>query len=112
MRRMTLPLPYNWGNERIHWAKEAKLKKAFMLRATAMEPWRPAAPYETLHVHATLYTYNRMDEDNLHARMKFVLDWLEMREIVVNDRDVRLKCEQAIDRKNQRVELVLDADGA
>lgn len=108
MRRMTLPLPHNRANSSMHWRKEKRLKDAYMLRATAMEPWRPKYPHETLHVHATLYTYNRMDEDNLVARLKFVLDWLELREIVGNDRNVRLKCDQAIDRKNQRVELVID----
>lgn len=107
MRTLTLPLPYNRANDRKHWRAEKRLKDAYMLRATAMEPWRPDEPYETLYVHATLYTHQRMDEDNLAARLKFTLDWLELREIVGNDRNVRLKCSQVIDRKNQRVELVL-----
>ena len=105
MKRITLPLPENRGNARWHWRTEARKKANYMLSATSMCNWRPDQPFTALKVHATLYTYHRMDDDNLSARMKFPMDWLEMREIVDNDRNVTLTCSQAIDRKNQRVEL-------
>ncbi len=103
--RLVLPLPPNRANARWHWRKEARLKNEYYLRATAACMWRPDVPFESLTVTATLYTYNRMDDDNLSARMKWPLDWLELREIVGNDRNVTLICRQAIDRKNQRLEL-------
>ena len=105
VRLVTLHLPANRANESWHWRKERRLRDAYKLRATVLQPWRPAEPYDTLRVEATLFLYNAMDEDNLAARMKWPLDWLEDREFIVNDKNIRLKVDQQIDRKNQRLEM-------
>ena len=107
IRVITLPLPANRANESWHWRTEKRLRDAYKLRATAADMWRPPEPYEHLTVRVTLFTYNRMDDDNLAARMKWPLDWLEDREIVGNDKNVRLHCKQEVDRKNQRIEMTL-----
>ncbi len=70
-----------------------------------MAPERPRKPFERPVVRATMYVWSLMDVDNLYARMKWPLDWMEDREIIVNDRDVDLRVEQIVDRKNQRLEV-------
>ena len=107
IRKLVLPLPENRANARWHWTKENSLKHSFYLRATAAEMWRPPTPYESLIVEATLFLFNPMDEDNMSARMKWPLDWLQRREIVGDDKNVKLRMSQAIDRKNQRLEMTL-----
>ncbi len=107
MKLLTLPLPANKAQLNAHWQKVRRLRTDYFFRATAADNWRPDAPMRDVHVDAHFYVYNRMDEDNLAARMKWPLDWLEAREIIENDKHVRLTCEQSIDRKNQRLELTI-----
>ncbi len=107
--KITLPLPENRANARWHWTTERKKRDDYYLRATMACQWRPQKPLQALKVHATLYTYNRMDEDNLAARMKWPMDWMELRGFVEDDKHIALTCEQAVDRKNQRVEITLEA---
>ena len=59
-----------------------------------------------------LYTYNKMDVDNLFARLKWPLDWLTRRGYIVDDSPDILDWQgipkQKIDRKNQRIEIILE----
>lgn len=51
-----------------------------------------------------------MDEDNLTARAKWVLDWLVTRGYLTDDKPQNLrllKPRQRIDRKNKRIEVEL-----
>ena len=58
-----------------------------------------------------LFTHQTMDKDNLNARLKFPLDWLQARGYIANDSPAALDLHvsQAIDRKNQRIEIELEA---
>ena len=106
--RITLPLPPNMANARMHWARKHRLQKMYRLRCTAYHPDRPDAPIVPATVSATLYVWNMMDEDGAVARLKWPIDWLVYRDILANDDPASMtlgKVAQVIDRKNQRVEL-------
>jgi hypothetical protein len=50
----------------------------------------------------------RMDHDNAHARLKWVLDWLQTRGYMANDRDLRYQLEnKTAPRKEAGITLVL-----
>lgn len=105
---ITLPLPPNRGNARWHWRKEARLKNDYKLRCTAMHHERPAEPLDCVTITPKLYVWNLRDDDNATASLKWAIDWLVDRQIILDDHPsvVRLeRCEQVVDRKNQRLEL-------
>lgn len=108
--KFLLPLPANRGNARWHWRTEKKLKDEYFLRATVQAPWRPVKPYPRVAIVVVMYTWSKMDRDNLYARLKWPLDWLQLRGVIVDDSDDTLiwrDVSQAIDRKNQRLEIFL-----
>jgi len=61
---------------------------------------------------ATLYLHQRMDADNLMARMKWPLDWLVERGWITDDNPEVIEWTeppiQVIDRKNPRVVIELE----
>ena len=69
----------------------------------------PPTP-DMVRADVTLYTHQAMDEDNLNARLKFPLDWLQSRGYIVDDSPAHLDLHvgQAVDRKNQRIEVELE----
>ena len=106
--KITLPLPPNMANGRMHWAAKHRKQQAYKLRCTATHPARPEKPVVPAIVSARLYVWNLMDDDGAVARLKWPLDWLVEREILANDdpKSMRLgEVTQVIDRKNQRVEI-------
>lgn len=115
---LTLPLPPNRGNARWHWRVELRKKQEYwhwlnLYRATERFPrgWGGPTP-EVVRVRAKLYVWNRMDDDNAMARLKWVMDWLEAWDYIGDDGagvEWEGLPEQAIDRKNQRVEITLEA---
>jgi hypothetical protein len=110
--RITLPLPPNMANARTHWAKKHRQQKAYRIRCTVAHPSRPRAPISPAIVDAKVYVWNLMDDDGLTARLKWPLDWLVQRDILVDDSPAHMRLgevTQAIDRKNQRVELTVRA---
>lgn len=109
--KLTLPLPPNRANARWHWRTEKRKHDAWMNLATVVNRKRPRRPLQKAHVHATMYLHQTMDRDNLVARMKWPLDWLVERGFLEDDTPsvvVSLIVEQAIDRKNQRVEIEVE----
>lgn len=69
--------------------------------------------FKHIVVHATFYTWNEMDQDNLTARIKDALDALVDARLVEDDSPKYLTLvqpSQYIDRKNQRLELVIDGE--
>lgn len=116
---VTLPLPPNRANQtrgQAHW--EWVRKKRYM-EGTAKKVGacvlargqvRGSLPLGPTEIRATFYLHQRMDDDNLTARLKWPLDVLVQAGILVDDR--RPHCvvsdpRQVIDRKHQRVELSL-----
>jgi hypothetical protein len=108
--RITLPLPPNIGNRRGHWRRWKRKQDNYNVLCTAAHPARPVEPIAPAVLHATLYVWNRNDEDNAVARLKWAIDWLVDRQIILDDHPSALRLgtvTQEIDRKNQRLELWL-----
>lgn len=114
--KLTLPLPLNLANSRMHWRPKhsAKLEYWAMLdqrQMLNMIPPPPAEPFESVTIEATWYLHGTpMDEDNAYARLKWPTDWLVSRGYIRDDKakNVRLlPPAQKVDRKNKRLELVI-----
>lgn len=108
---MTLPLPPNVANARMHWAVKHRKQSDYRLRCTAAHMERPAVPIAPARLTARFFLHNRMDEDNLTARLKWAQDWLVDRQIILDDHLDALtlgSVTQAIDRKNMRLELTVE----
>lgn len=110
---MTLPLPPNMGNARRHWRVTLREKKAYLytldvLKMVGQLP-KPTliCPAELL---STLYVWNWMDDDGAMSRIKWPVDWLHANNYIEGDHRSQLRIrvpEQVIDRKSQRVELIV-----
>lgn len=112
--KMILPLPPNRGNglRGHHWATEKRQKDNYFLECLARYSLnRPDKPYARARISVKLFTHQTMDEDNLMARLKFPLDWLQEREYIEDDSPRVLEwgpVTQEIDRKRQRIEIELE----
>ena len=107
---LTLPLPPNRANSRWHWRTEKKKKDLYFARCLIRNMARPDEPLSKAIIRATLYTHQTMDMDNLMARMKWPVDWLVMRGYITDDMPSVLEWrlpQQAVDRKDQRIEIEL-----
>jgi hypothetical protein len=108
-----LPLPDNVANGRMHWRAKATRKAAYyaILDTHAFAKWLPKPPAVPLVkpvAEITMRTARAMDHDNAHARLKWVLDWLQTRGYIVNDRDLRYQLEnKTAPRKEVGITLVL-----
>lgn len=111
--KFVLPLPPNIANTSFgHWATKNRKRANYMLACTCADSRRPKEPIAPAVVHAKLYLYNLMDEDNLTARLKWTLDWLVERQILLDDHPDCLTLgdvSQEIDRRHQRVEVRVEA---
>jgi hypothetical protein len=117
--RLTLPLPPNVANQRVHWRAKLKQKNSYWnvcstLRHARKVP-RPPADWPPLkaRIAVRLFVWNTMDPDNAMARLKWVLDWLQAWDYIADDSPSALEWagmpEQQIDRKDQRIEIELTA---
>lgn len=114
---LTLPLPANRGNARWHWRKEAQLILAYYeacdtLLLCRIVPCPPTEPMSCATIRAHLYTWSTMDQTNLSSRLKWPEDWLVRAGYIVDDSPDVLEWTlptQSVDRKNQRIELTLEA---
>jgi hypothetical protein len=108
-----LPLPDNVANGRMHWRAKAKRKAAYYDQLDALEmcrliPKKIATPLTRPVAEIEMRTVRRMDHDNAHARLKWVLDWLQTRGYMANDRDLRYQLEnKTAPRKEAGITLVL-----
>ena len=110
--KLTLPLPLNLGNARLHWAeKNRKMNAYFDLCLVTVKVKRPAYPLPQADINATLYVWNLMDEgDNMRTRLKWPCDWLVQRGYIEDDSPRTLtwgSVSQVIDRQRPRVEIEL-----
>lgn len=113
-----LPLPPNVANARGHWAKLRRERNVWTTAAT-IEMCRqnvtwPRHPWDRTRLQCHFYLWNTMDEDNLAARQKPILDLLKGRHhngFFPDDKPRHLELlppTQTIDRKHQRVVVVLE----
>jgi len=112
---IVLPLPPRElsPNARPHWAVKARAIRQYRetayLSALAV---RPARPWQTAKVTACFFfrTRRRRDRDNLLASLKAAFDGIADARVVANDAGmIHMPVEQYVDRKNPRVEIVVEA---
>jgi hypothetical protein len=104
----------NGSLSRAHWRTKKDKRENYFVRCYVWRgehcDRRPSEPLKRARIHATLYTHQRMDADNLMARLKWTLDWMVSDGWITDDSPAVLVwegVEQAIDRQNQRVEITL-----
>lgn len=115
--KITLPLPPNMANSRMHWRVKHKAKKEYFgtcdLIAFANAKTVHPMP-EPVKVRAVIYCGGRMDHDNAIARLKWPIDWMVENCILEGDKPSQLSwhwpIEQVVKRNQQyRVEFELEA---
>lgn len=110
--RLTLPLPPNIANSRMHWRTRNRKRNDYEDRCTIVAGWSKDPPMNKARITVKLYTWSTMDTDNLMARLKWPVDWLVKAGYLVDDDPTHLEWimpTQKIDRKNRRVVINLDA---
>ena len=115
--KFVLPLPPNLGNARMHWRTRQAKRKAYngnVMIALSMASQLPnGPPLPKARIAATLYVHQRMDADNLFARLKWPLDCLVAVGWLEDDGPDHLEWagmpSQVVDRKSPRVEIELEA---
>lgn len=90
---LTLPMPPNVANARMHWAAKMRARRQWEQRAIVMERGLRGRhrPMQRCRVTAILYLRQRMDDDNSVARLKFPLDLLKARGLIVDDKRPHLE---------------------
>ena len=109
--KFTLPLPPNRANRRRHWRTEKKEHDDYFLACLVRYGKKPKRTFEKARIKVKAYTHQTMDTDNLMARLKHAVDFLVTRGYIVDDKPKHLEWDmptQAVDRKNQRIEVWLD----
>lgn len=84
---LTLPMPPNLANARLHWRRKLEKQHAWQLRALVQERGLRGRhrPMQQVRVRAMIYSRQRMDDDNAVARLKWPLDLLKQRGLIVDD---------------------------
>jgi len=115
VRVIVLPLPSRElsPNARPHWAAKARAVRRYRETAylSALAS-RPARPMRAAKVTARFFfrSRRRRDRDNLLASLKPAFDGLADARVVADDAGmVHMPVEQYVDRRNPRVELVVEA---
>lgn len=107
------PMPPNLTNGRYHWRTLQRRKVAFKdtcdtLQVMGSLPKPPLKPWPSCTVRGVLYLGAKMDTDNLLARCKWPMDWLQSRGYIANDRDARwLGIPEQVIRRGQPYRVVL-----
>lgn len=113
---ITFPMPTNMANGRMHWATKVKYHNQWKTRAIVGEKMlrgrRPSRPWQRVRVTAVLHVRQLMDDDNAVSQLKWCLDLLQERGVILNDK--RPYCtltgipEQRVGSKPTRVELQVE----
>lgn len=113
---LTVPLPPNIANGRMHWQVKLKAKKAYwdtlsLLANCGKIPAEAVSRPRRARLAATLYLHSPMDDDNAMARLKWLVDWLVSNGYLAGDSRKHIEWEglpkQFIDRKNPRCVVTL-----
>jgi len=98
----TFPMPVNVANARLHWAAKHREHEAWKTRALLGDRnlrWR-RSPLAKVSVAAVLYIGSKaMDDDNAVARLKWCLDFLKERGIIVDDSREHVRLEGIPDQR-------------
>lgn len=114
--KLTLPLPVNLANSRLHWRPKLKAKKEYwealdMRVLLGMIPKPPPEPMQRVTIGHTWYLHGKlMDQGNAYHRLKWIEDWLVGNGYLTDDDPENvtlLRPVQLVDRKNKRVEITI-----
>jgi hypothetical protein len=86
---LTFPMPVNLANARMHWAVKHRRHQEWKTRAIVMERGLRGRhrPMDRVRVSALMYVGGGpMDDDNATARLKWCLDLLKERGLIVDDK--------------------------
>jgi hypothetical protein len=88
---LTVPMPLNLANSRMHWRKRHREKCAYwdtldMMRVLKHIPGPPRKPYAKARISSRMVLGAAMDQDNAMSRHKWVCDWLSERGYIADDR--------------------------
>jgi hypothetical protein len=78
---LTLPMPPNMANARMHWRVKQNAKTEYwarlnLLHAAGVIARAPYPTPERAEIHVRMHVGGQMDHDNAMARLKWLLDWL------------------------------------
>jgi hypothetical protein len=87
---LTLPLPINLGNSRLHWRTKDRKRKEYIetcdeWQNASVIPAPPAQPPARVRLYAVITNWALMDDDNAMARVKWSVDWLVTRGYLAGD---------------------------
>jgi hypothetical protein len=112
---LSVAMPPNLANSRMHWRVKHNTKveywktlDALSLTTKAAPP--PQPPLGRCRIASVMYLGAKMDADNAMARHKWVLDWLQSRGYIANDKHLEWVGlpEQVVKRNGRyRIELTL-----
>jgi hypothetical protein len=112
---LTLPLPPNLANSRMHWRKKNRERRDYLAicdeyQLLGLVPPPPRSPLDGVTLASVLHCWAIHDDDNALSRGKWAYDWLKTRGYIVDDKRPHCRFtipEQVIDRKDQRLVLTL-----
>ena len=90
---------------------EVRLKNHFYDQCMVRYAKLPRVTLKHAKITVRLYVHQKMDDDNLKARLKWPLDWLVIRGYILDDSPDVLSwgpVTQSIDRADQRIEIELE----
>jgi hypothetical protein len=106
---LTLPLPPNLANARMHWRTKDRERRRYFAdcdyrQALGVIHAPPAEPFAFAELWALIVSPRKMDADNRMARVKWCVDWFVTRGYLAGDSDdyVRWKgvpAQRVIDRR-------------
>lgn len=113
--RLTVPMPPNMANGRVHWRAKHRARRDYMNRLDELQgagviPAPPLSPLARPILSSVMHVGAKHDLDNAVARHKYALDWLQTRGYIVNDRELEWHAfpRQIVKRgQDYRLELTL-----
>jgi hypothetical protein len=84
---LTLPLPPNMANGRMHWRTKDRKRRAYLEACdyTLGLPRAPRQPLTSVTLYALMVVWALHDDDNALARLKWAVDWLVTRGYIAGD---------------------------
>lgn len=105
--KITLPLPPNMANSRMHWRVKHNKRQAYFescdIVSLTVKEQPLAAP--KMRVRATMFLGGEMDHDNALARLKWPIDWMVQRKLLRGDKPSQLEWDWPIKQVVGRKQL-------
>ena len=112
---LTFPMPVNLANARMHWAQKNRHHNDWKVRALVGEKGLRGRhrKMERVRVSAVMYVGRAayMDDDNATARLKWCLDYMKERGLIVDDKRPHLTLAGIPEQRQgnpKRVELTVE----